>query len=1121
MTKRTAICLATVLAAACVSVADVTGVGRIKRRYVVTSGTELVTVCPVRTALPGEVAPAFWFDAGNRIGWEMSGSCVNKIPSLVGDGRYLTTNENSFVQWKCWRDGSLPRGAELNLNEENDGIIGPYLDFGEVGSRSGLLFDADGVTGSNGVYEIKTVISVFESSRGGGYFLGGGWGVPNKVSNPTAMLDGRSFVRTTKPYSEPFGSTGLSSTIFTQYGALLHDALWPSAPMLTGFNGGWEVVAWRTYDDGHPANASGVGVGNLANGSNGEESGGHSIAELLIYTNILTDAQCEAVSAYLRNKWFGEPVPGYDGLAEAGVLRISHSGVSGAVKNSRTLDAVYAAVTVGSGERFEVDRITGGYHGGSFTKKGQGVMAVRSADTYSGTLAVAEGTLSFLQREIPSAPPSAGKVLHLDADAADTLTVRTSGDVTYLVEWTDCDGGVYGAEALDESCQPVLRYGDFANGKPCVDFGVLGSGRILDIVKANSVTAGVDRIMSVVYVIGAQEGGGTPFSSVGASFLGSYCFQLDRGSYTNLFNLQLWDSKNSDIVNQVCYGRGGSFSGAYYFNGEKDGYSNKSDSDSDNYFGYQTPGWQTVGANVYCGKLVSLGGTRWFKRPCTGGMRLAEVIVYDRPLSEEETRDASAYLAWKWFGKINAGYSAPSGAAVCAAQNVAVGAAATLDVAGGAVRIDALSTNAVGSVLTKTGAGSLEIVSADAAVLNIASGNVRAVAASEPASAASAAEGSSFWLDATDTAGQTVFSDADGIERLKVWGDKVDPRRAAYASTRAKSMPFINTVDTQNGLRMVDLGPYGSEGATLNFARPLDAIRSVFMVVRFDPAGAAPLLGFSMDDVLFGGWPPRASADFLRRKNSSMTNMSFVNPDLSYLSGVVEWGSIFTNGVQTTYKFEPADDCQLVEVHSSRGVYGSALGYDPSHASAADADCMCGGLRVGELIVYERALTEREKIATRNYLMKKWFAKSDDDLEPLPEAATPSVRFGEVNVSPGARFETSPGTVLDGSLSCAGGATLTVRLSADEDGRISADMLRVGGAVTFEGVPSVVIETGLSVDDLAGARIKVVSADGIEGAEYVRTADIPAPYSDLLGLRVRNGNVYLVDVTRGAVMIVR
>ena len=41
---------------------------------------------------------------------------------------------------------------------------------------------------------------------------------------------------------------------------------------------------------------------------------------------------------------------------------------------------------------------------------------------------------------------------------------------------------------------------------------------------------------------------------------------------------------------------------------------------------------------------------------------------------------------------------------------------------------------------------------------------------------------------------------------------------------------------------------------------------------------------------------------------------------------------------------------------------------------------------LAEVVLYERELSEREKVATRNYLMKKWLGKSEDELEDLPPA---------------------------------------------------------------------------------------------------------------------------------------
>ena len=39
---------------------------------------------------------------------------------------------------------------------------------------------------------------------------------------------------------------------------------------------------------------------------------------------------------------------------------------------------------------------------------------------------------------------------------------------------------------------------------------------------------------------------------------------------------------------------------------------------------------------------------------------------------------------------------------------------------------------------------------------------------------------------------------------------------------------------------------------------------------------------------------------------------------------------------------------------------------------------------MGEMLVYERVLTDRERLATRNHLLKKWFAKTDAELADLP-----------------------------------------------------------------------------------------------------------------------------------------
>jgi autotransporter-associated beta strand protein len=55
-------------------------------------------------------------------------------------------------------------------------------------------------------------------------------------------------------------------------------------------------------------------------------------------------------------------------------------------------------------------------------------------------------------------------------------------------------------------------------------------------------------------------------------------------------------------------------------------------------------------------------------------------------------------------------------------------------------------------------------------------------------------------------------------------------------------------------------------------------------------------------------------------------------------------------------------------------------------------------MAMAELIVYERELTEREKVATRNYLLMKWFGKNDGELDPVPDAVERTLELPVLSV---------------------------------------------------------------------------------------------------------------------------
>ena len=74
-------------------------------------------------------------------------------------------------------------------------------------------------------------------------------------------------------------------------------------PKSTGLSGGWDIVSL--------ANHYALGVAGLGSDHYGYYAGGQRFAEYILYPQMLSRSEVEAVEAYLREKWFGIETPGY------------------------------------------------------------------------------------------------------------------------------------------------------------------------------------------------------------------------------------------------------------------------------------------------------------------------------------------------------------------------------------------------------------------------------------------------------------------------------------------------------------------------------------------------------------------------------------------------------------------------------------------------------------------------------------------------------------------------------------------------------------------------------------------------------------------------------------------
>ena len=144
---------------------------------------------------------------------------------------------------------------------------------------------------------LRTVIGVFGSRNGGGQLvgsLGGGyndnWGLTRggtfgaSKDDPIFRNDG---------WHAQISKTDV--TYVRTNGVL--------ASRGDGFSGGYDIIALNTYLE--------FGARGFAGAHYNYYTGGQEIGEYLIWDERLSDERVKMAEAYLKNKWFGEEIPGY------------------------------------------------------------------------------------------------------------------------------------------------------------------------------------------------------------------------------------------------------------------------------------------------------------------------------------------------------------------------------------------------------------------------------------------------------------------------------------------------------------------------------------------------------------------------------------------------------------------------------------------------------------------------------------------------------------------------------------------------------------------------------------------------------------------------------------------
>jgi autotransporter-associated beta strand protein len=401
------------------------------------------------------------------------------------------------------------------------------------------------------------------------------------------------------------------------------------------------------------------------------------IAEILVYDRRLDDHERQEVEAYLMAKWLGTvPAPQFSStlLPENTAMSIQSGASVELGGTSAQLSSLSGVGSIGNkGSALSTLKVggldassiyTGSITGNvALTKIGNGQIELAGMNTYEGATTVEAGTL----RLITGIYSVTGLVYRLDASL--TNTINTLIDGSNVTSWADAEGSEFSFHQTASTNCPVYDATLFS-GRGGIRFGIGGRKRM--------VAASTTKAQTVFAVNMLRD-------------------------MSNVDNCGLWGESGADH-NGIRIGSGN----GWRFPGDGNDFHQISAGGSFYINGVISNNIAIVGAPYL---LTSVSGSQknfkaaigdyWFSASYTQRYyrgEVAEILVYDRQLTDLERKTVETALMAKWFPE-NDGPIIPESAAV----SVATGA--TLDLSGGTVTIASLAGSGMVSngTLTVTG----------------------------------------------------------------------------------------------------------------------------------------------------------------------------------------------------------------------------------------------------------------------------------------------------------------------------------------------------------------------------------------------------------------------------------
>ena len=603
------------------------------------------------------------------------------------------------------------------------------------------------------------------------------------------------------------------------------------------------------------------------------------------------------------------------------------------------------------------------YNGGALTKRGGGELVLGGTRGADVRLYVEEGSLTLDGRAAGDTRASllAKAALHLDATAESSLTKLTAGEDgrVQVSQWADVRGN--GVAAATPSSSSRLRIinnpfiaNNVANALPIIDFGSSHADE-----ESVAKWGPTNCLMKFAKMENVRE----------AFYVAKYHRRLSFNGKAE-FNVVLGDNVAATLQPADCLFGGsanfGARTGDIYANGVRiDG---KWWPDS----GYGLTNINVISVGSPSNMVFSTIASEQEYSERTGGMMIGEIILYTNELTRVERMRVHQYLCDKWLRKdcsadVDAGQVFLQGG-----ENSPIGVSS-----GRTASVVDIIAGSDGKIV-KTGDGTLEV---DAlypanALVSVCGGSVRiarSVGASE--TDAPAAE-PAVWLDATAADSLVYEEGEEEPRRIVSWTD----RRGGVVATASDVRPSVVGAASPTGLAAVDFGSGEAKCSYVKFPwwGDLSAkFTAGFAVVR-------QLVSDRTYVPYFGS----KNMTFMREGSLGGSHCRFISENYTHPAlGAAVWT---LNGVPQdpiVYNKALSDktDFTVVAFSASEKVLVDAIAFARNSAS------YCGGMQVGEVLLYDRELTDSERRNTEAYLMRRWLGAE----HPAAAAPNPSYEFAD------------------------------------------------------------------------------------------------------------------------------